>query len=301
MAQEKPRAHELTYPLGAASRLTGLSAELLRAWERRYGAVRPTRTPGGTRRYRAKDLERLRLLKAAVDAGHRIGQVADLDEETLRQHVAPVPEAPGEVDEILAAIERLDGNEARRLLALQFSVLGPAAFARDVASPLLREIGERWTRDEIGISAEHLATGLIRGQLGSALQPTAASLRGPCVVFATPEGERHEIGLQMAAVVALGAGANPLYLGLELPVEECLDAVARRDAAALALSVVTVPPASAERTLRQLRKALPSHVRLWVGGHGAGALNLPEGSSCLTTLDQLEHEVALLRLEQGAS
>jgi methanogenic corrinoid protein MtbC1 len=261
--------------------------------------VAPARTAGGTRRYRAADLERLRLVKAAVDAGARIGEVAKLELAELRERAGPLPPAPaGALEEILAAVERLDASEARRLLALQFSTLGPAPFVRELATPLLREIGERWTRNELGIAAEHLASAVIRSQLGAALQPSAASLRGPRIVFATLEGERHEIGLQMAAVVALGAGANPLYLGLGLPTRDCVDAVLRGGASALAISVVSVPRSEAQRATAALREALPPEVRIWIGGHGAPGLSLPEGVQCLTDLDRLEQEVALLALER---
>jgi len=299
-------ARELTYPLGAASRLTGLSPELLRAWERRHGVVAPLRSAGGTRRYRASDLERLRLLKAAVDAGHRIGQVAGLDLEALRRYgreasaLAGAP-APDVVAGMLDALHDLDEAEARRLLALQLSALGPVRFARDVATPLLVEIGELWVRDEIAIAAEHLATSLVRNLLGSSLQPTAASLRGPRIVFATPEGERHEIGLQMAALVALGAGANPLYLGLELPSDEWVAAAVRSEAAAVAVSVVTLTPATALPAIRSLRKGLPRRVQVWVGGHGAPALRLPDGVECITDLAHFEHAVALLGLGPARS
>jgi len=85
------QALELTYPLRTVARLTGLSPEVLRAWERRYRVVTPARTPGGTRRYSAADLERLRLLKAAVDAGHRIGDVARLDVAELSRRSTRVP------------------------------------------------------------------------------------------------------------------------------------------------------------------------------------------------------------------
>lgn len=300
MSEERPaNPLELTYPLGTASRLTGLSPELLRAWERRHGVVTPIRTPGGTRRYRAADLERLRLVKAAVDAGARISQVANLDLAALRERAEPPPPTPtGALEEILAAVERLDASEVLRLLALQLSTLGPVAFARELATPLLREVGERWTRAELGIAAEHLASAVIRSQLGSALQPTAVSLRGPRIVFTTLEGERHEIGLQMAALVALGAGANPLYLGLGLPADECIDAVLRSEASALAISVVTVPRIGAQRTIQALREALPPEVRIWIGGHGAAVLSLPEGVECLADLDRFEQEVALLGLER---
>jgi DNA-binding transcriptional MerR regulator/methylmalonyl-CoA mutase cobalamin-binding subunit len=304
MAKEsQSTARELTYPLRAASRLTGLSPETLRAWERRYGVVDPPRTPGGTRRYRASDLERLRLVKAAVDAGHRVGRVANLDLDSLRDlGRAPEPDgASGAREEILAALGELDEEQARRLLSFQLSALGAVRFAREVATPLLEDVGDRWSRGEIGVPVEHLATTLVRGLLGAALQPSAAALRGPRIVFATPEGERHEIGLQMAALVALGGGAHPLYLGLELPVEDCVDAVLRSEAQAMALSIVTLPAGSALRAIRALREGLPADVPVWVGGRGAPGLSLPEGVECINDLERFEHAVAGLAFARSAS
>jgi DNA-binding transcriptional MerR regulator len=298
MANAKPEALELTYPLRAAARLTGLSPELLRAWERRYGVVEPMRTPGGTRRYTTADLERLRLVKAAVDAGHRIGQVARLGLDELRNRGAGVQSpAAGGLDAILQALERMDGAEAQRLLSLQLSALGPVRFARALALPLIREIGERWADGRIGVAVEHLATGFLRSMLGASLQPSATSLRGPRIVFATPPGERHELGLQMAALTALSAGANPIYLGADLPVEDLLAAVEDASATVLALGLVALPGAQTERVVAEIRSGLPVTTRLWVGGVGAQDAAFPEGVEYIETLGELEQRVALLGLE----
>ena len=295
MAKPKSDALELTYPLRTAARLTGLSPELLRAWERRHRVVEPIRTPGGTRRYSAADLERLRLVKAAVDAGHRISQVAHLELAELKRVSAGAEARPaGRLDEILAALNHLDGVEVQRLLSLQLSALGAARFAREIACPLVREIGERWANGQMGIAREHLASSVLRSLLGSALQPTAMSLLGPCIVFASPTGERHELGLLMAAVTAVGAGANALYLGAELPVEDLLGAVEDTDAAALALSLVTVPAAHAARTVSALRGGLASEVHLWLGGAGARDVELPQGVEHIESLEDLEQRVILL-------
>jgi DNA-binding transcriptional MerR regulator len=298
MGNSKSEAIELTYPVGAVARLIGVSPELIRAWERRYGVVQPLRTPGGTRRYSAADIERLRLVKAAVDAGHRIGQVARLDPADLEQWAA-MSQTPstGRLDEILSALERLDGPEVQRLLSLQLSAVGPVRFAREFAVPLAREIGERWAGGRLPIASEHLATGVLRSMLGSALQPTAASLLGPRIVFATPSGERHELGLQMAALTALGAGANPIYLGAELPVEELLEAVERAGAAALALSLVTLPPDRAEQDVGSIRGGLPEDVHLWLGGSAASGLQPRDGVDCIDSLEAFEQRVTLLGFE----
>jgi MerR family transcriptional regulator, light-induced transcriptional regulator len=302
VTQSESDAVELTYPLRTVARLTGLSPEVLRAWERRHGVVEPIRTPGGTRRYTAADLERIRLVKAAVDAGHRVGQVARLDLEELKRRSAVAEvRPPGRLEEILAALDDLEGVEAQRLLSLQLSALGPARFAREVALPLVHRIGERWADGQMGIGPEHLATGVLRSLLGAALQPTAASLLGPRIVFATPTGERHELGLLMAAVTALGAGANPLYLGLELPVEDLMAAVEGTAAAVLALSLVTVPTAQAKHTIGALRGGLEDDVHLWLGGDGAREVELPDGVERIESLEDLERRVALLGLESTSA
>jgi len=298
MTRTDSDALELTYPLRTAARLTGLSPEVLRAWERRYGVVRPLRTSGGTRRYSAADLERLRLVKAAVDAGHRISQVAQLDlDELKRRSVVAEARSDGHLDEILAALQRLDDASSQRLLSLQLSALGPVRFARAVARPLVHEVGERWANGRMGIAHEHLATGLLRSLLGSALQPTASSLLGPRIVFATPAGERHELGLLMAALTALGAGGHPLYLGADLPVEDLLAAVEGANAKALALSLVTIPAAQAARTLGALRGGMSDPVRLWLGGSGARELDLPPGAEYFESLEDFERQVSLLGLQ----
>jgi DNA-binding transcriptional MerR regulator len=291
---------ETTYPLGAVSRLTGLSAEVLRAWERRYGAVQPARTPGGTRRYRAQDLERLRLLKAAVDAGHRIGDVASLEDAELARRVERKREAGDDyIKQVLAALLQFNAPEVQRLLAIQLSALGPVRFASDYVVPLLREIGERWANGSLPIASEHIASGFLRSMLGSALRPDVASLMGRRIVFATLAGERHELGLQMAALTAMGAGATPIYLGTELPIEELLLAVERTNASALALSFATIDGAGTARTVGALRAELAPDVQLWIGGDQASSIQPIAGVECIQSLQALESRVVRLGFEKG--
>jgi len=291
---------ETTYPLGAATRLTGLSAEVLRAWERRYGAVQPPRTPGGTRRYRAQDLERLQLLKAAVDAGNRIGDVARLDDAELARRATRQHEVSSrQIGAALAAIANLDATEVHRLLSIQLSTLGAARFVTDFALPLVHEIGERWAQGALSVASEHLASGVLRAMLGSALQPGASALLGPRILFATPSGEPHELGLQMAALTAMGAGAAPIYLGAQLPLEELQHAVEQTRANALALSLVTIDAAEATRILGALRSALAPSVQLWIGGAAAAKLRSIPGVERIPTLEALEARVVRLGFEKA--
>jgi len=296
MSGTKSNPVPMTYSLGAACRFTGLSPELVRAWERRHAVVQPIRTAGGTRRYRVADIERLQLLASAVASGHRIGKVAQLDDDALRALGAgsTAQTSSDRTEEVLAAAEALDAAETQRLLSTQLSTLGPVRFANELAIPLLEEIGSRWTDGRFGIGPEHLTSGILRSLLGSSLQPSAASRQGPTILFATPSGERHELGILMAALVAMAAGANPVYLGIELPVDDVLTAVETSGATAVATSVVTLEGDSALRTLRAMRLGLDPRVSLWVGGLGARDLALPEGVEYLASLEALEQRVTLL-------
>ncbi len=290
------RSDAETYPLGAVARLTGLSPHVLRAWERRYGAVHPLRTEGGTRRYREADVVRLRLLQAMVRAGHPIGDVARLSDRALARRASRVKEMPEPaLGPVLAAIERLDAREVDRLLALQLSVLGPRSFAVSVALPLLDEVGRLWKEGDLCVASEHLASVLVRSLLGASLRPTGTAALARPILCTTPPGERHELGLLAAAVVAVVNGANAVYLGPELPLDEVANAVHTLGAAAVALSIVRLPKREGERFLTGLRKALPVEVEIWVGGGRSETLALPRGVQKVADLEELERKVALLQ------
>lgn len=296
---------ELTFPLRVATRMTGLSAERLRAWEARYRAIDPIRTSGGARRYRASDLERLRLLRALVDAGHRIGDVAALDDAALREMAEPAagPVAPGpiwdrdHVEPLFKVLERLDVEAARRLLEARQSELEPVAFARSFVLPLLIEVGLRWERGEMSIAAEHLVSSLLSTMLVSALHASRSrDVPGPVVVFATPPGERHEVGLFVAALTAAHAGAESVCIGADIPVEDLVGAVLRSNASVLALGFATLDPAEGERAVRALRGRLPARVELWLGGSGIPRCAPIRGTVRIENLDQLAALVASKRM-----
>jgi DNA-binding transcriptional MerR regulator/methylmalonyl-CoA mutase cobalamin-binding subunit len=291
---------ETTYSLGAVARLTGLSSHVLRAWERRYAAVKPLRTPGGTRRYRESDVARLRRLRAAVQAGHPISDVAGVSDAELehRLQLAPASPAPA-LEPILDAIEALDADTTRRLLGIQLAALGPAQFARSVASPLLHTIGVRWGTGQLCIASEHLASSILRTLLGSALHTTSALRQAPPVLFTTLPGEAHDLGALMAAVAAADAGGHPCFLGGDLPVREIADAAEAIGAAAVAIGVCHSAAPESAQMLVALRAAIPKHVDVWVGGHGAEGLALPAHVTHIANAEELESKVALLAERGG--
>jgi DNA-binding transcriptional MerR regulator len=296
------REEEAHYALAAVARMTGISAHALRAWERRYGAVQPRRTPGGSRRYSERDVQRLRLLRRAVGAGHPIGQVALLPDAEVARRLEFGGEAPRRaaaealpVEQILAALRELDLDRVERSLALQLAVLGPRAFALELAVPLLRRVGDEWERGGLSVAAEHAASAALRTLLGATVRRDGAAASGPAVIFSTPAGERHELGALIAAAWALGAGVRSVYLGPDLPVDELTLAARTLGAGAVALGVAGDDVARSEREIRALRAALPAHVRIWLGGCAASALAVPPGVETVHRLEELEDHVRRIR------
>lgn len=294
---------ETTFPLRAAMRLTGLSAERLRAWESRYRAVDPVRTPGGSRRYRLRDLERLRLLRSLVDAGHRIGEVAGLDDAALRERAAQIAVHESGDDDaafsaaLFASLERLDAEGARRLLEARCAELGMLPFAREFVLPFLREVGLRWETGRLSVAAEHLASSLLATMLGAGLHAMSQpGNEGPIIVFATPSGERHEVGLFVAAMTAAHAGAKPIHVGADVPVDDLVAAVSRSGASVLALGFASLDSSAGERTVRALRERLPARVEIWLGGAGMPRCAPIRGVVRVENLDQLAAHVASNRL-----
>lgn len=289
-------AAELTYPLRTAAEASGLSEHVLRAWEKRHRLVVPARTPGGTRRYSAADVDRLRLAKAAVDAGHRIGNLASLSNDQLRDLTSRgTPFAAGDaIDRVIRALGGFREREAEREIALQISALGPGEFCRSFAAPLLRRIGDEWAAKQLCVASEHLGSSLIRGALTGALRAATEGTSGPCVVLTSLHGESHELGTLMAGIAVAYGGATPLFLGPDLPVREIVVACLTRRARAVALGVVQTAGAQQLRDLRRLRKDLPTKIDIWVGGEGARRLKLPPGVTYVDSISDAEHRARLL-------
>lgn len=287
-----------TYPIRMVSRMTGLSEQLIRTWEARYGAVRPERSGSGARRYSARDVRRLRLLARGTEAGFRISELAALDEPRIQARLAALESAPAlELEPFLAAAARLDVQRLERLLALQLSVLGSREFALRVARPLLVQVGMRWQTGALCVASEHLISSALTGLLRAALSTSGAPGAGPRVVFAGLTGVRHELGLLVAAVCAQHAGVLPIYLGADLPVAEIAFAARESGARATALAAQMLSAPELRAQLRELRAQLGPGVRLWVGGAPEGLALGGSDTLLLESLDALEHELELLELE----
>jgi DNA-binding transcriptional MerR regulator/methylmalonyl-CoA mutase cobalamin-binding subunit len=295
MTKGEESKEDVTFPVRVAARMTGLKPELIRAWETRYGAIRPSRSAGGSRRYSDEDIRRLRLLRDVVDAGHRIGGVARLNLAEL-QHLLPSPPGPASppIDQIIAVVEQLDAPESRRLLTKLRSEQDPLEFARKIVLPLLVEIGRRWNRGDLSISVEHFTSEIVRSILMPVIASVDAQRGASRVVFATPSGEHHDLGTLVAALVAVRAGADVIFLGADVPVDDLVQSVFKTRASAIVLGIVTLSNEESEQKLRDLRDRLPKDVGVWIGGAGIAGLAPLKGIERITNLEQLEAQITLL-------
>jgi DNA-binding transcriptional MerR regulator len=304
------KAHD-ALPLRTVSRLTGLSADIIRAWEKRYAVRAPRRGPRGARLYTAADVAHLRLLGRVVRSGRAIGDVARLGPRELADLAGGVADLereerprrseagePDVVARLIDALEHFDAATLDRALGDALIALGTRAFLRQVAAPLLEEVGERWSDRRLSVADEHLLSGLLRNLLSGVLRMSAAS-GGPTVLLATPRGERHEFGLLLAALTVADARLPVCFLGTDLPADEITAAARRSQAAVVGLGIVNGQNrATARAEVRRIRRGLPSTVELWLGGREAEKVSVALGSaraSVLTDFTALETELARLR------
>ena len=280
-AHQRTPAHG-AFPLRTVAAMTGLTPDLIRAWEKRYAVVAPVRGARGARLYSASDIAHLRLLARVVGAGRAIGDVAALSRAELEKlAVQPAPNgqgvesrgalAPREdfVTRVLERLERFDHAAVSRLLGDAVIGLGLRRFVYEVVLPLVHQVGARWADGELSIAEEHLLTGMLRNLLASLTHGRAG--HGRPVVLATPAGERHEIGLLLVALLARDAGVNVVYLGVDLPAGDIVTAAANSRACAVGLSVaVGKNRARACVEVAAIQAALSADVELWLGGADAG-------------------------------
>jgi methylmalonyl-CoA mutase cobalamin-binding subunit/DNA-binding transcriptional MerR regulator len=280
------KAEMQRHPMRIVALRTGLTPDLLRAWERRYGVVTPIRSEGGQRLYSDEDVERLSLLMLAVNGGRAISEVAklpmrelqgivDRDAHAVRLIRAPVPAASSQSREslkaaALSAVERFDGGELEAMLRAATLRLGIDEVMDGIIGPLLLTIGARWHAGLLGPAQEHLATAVIRRTLTWTMENAALAPGARALVVATLAGQTHELGAMLVAAAASSHGWRVVYLGTNLPAAEIAAAAAQTQSSAVALSFVypADDPAIAG-ALRELRAALPAHVAILAGGSAA--------------------------------
>jgi DNA-binding transcriptional MerR regulator/methylmalonyl-CoA mutase cobalamin-binding subunit len=221
------------FSIGSASLQSGLSTHVIRAWERRYGAIIPARTPSGRRSYSHLDIDRLILLKNVVASGYSISQVAELDDDKLmelsemeshRRGIASttVDHNPENLLNVcMEAVAMLDSTRLNRQLQRGLSILNRYTMITDVIQPLMERIGRQWAAGDARIVHGHMAAGMVHAHLSAMLTHRAeGDVGNPLVMVAAPAGQHCFLGALAIAALAQDYGWNSAFMGYNLPAEE---------------------------------------------------------------------------------
>ncbi len=276
MATPSGSSLDATYSMNAVTRMTGLTPDTIRVWERRYSAVAPVRTEGGARRYSVEDVRRLALMKEASDRGHALAELARMDLTHLEQLVRGAqPSAGGSqaslqtmstlLNDYMGLIERFRIFEANRMLARAAAVMETSEFVRDVVVPLLTEVGIRWQSGRLMVVHEHIISDQVRQLLHGIQYRREMAPGAPMVLVATPEQHRHEFGAVIGTYVAAAQGLRSIYLGSEVPWTDLCKAAESLQASLVVLSVVRKPEPDELEAMRTGLALLSNQVPVWVG------------------------------------
>ena len=253
--------------IGALSRRVGVSPELLRAWEQRYGLLQPIRSPGGFRLYSTADEDRVRAMQRHLDAGVSAAQAARLaltsppDRDDASQ--------PGELarfsTELVSALDRLDEPGAHASLDRLLATFTLRTVLLDAVLPYLHALGERWERGETSVAHEHFASNLLRGRLLGLARGWGQGA-GHRAILACAPGELHDLSLIIFGLILSGRGWVITYLGPDTPIATIQETLAEVDARLVVISAMTSQRfRSAEPELTELVR----HVPVALAGGGA--------------------------------
>lgn len=257
--------------IGELSRRVGVSDHVLRAWETRYGLLRPTRSAGGFRLYSAADEHRVRRMKQLVADGLSAAEAARV---VLAEQFPPstaddaaAPQIAQEIDRLRAALDGFDESSAHSVLDALLSRLSPTAVLQQVVLPYLHELGERWADGAVNVAQEHFASNLIRSRLAGLSFGWGAGA-GPSALLACPPGERHDLPLMIFGITLSRLGWRVTYLGADTPAAELLDA-----ADAIRPEVVVLSAVAADRfeEIADELAQLGRHCAVAIAGAGADA------------------------------
>jgi DNA-binding transcriptional MerR regulator len=255
--------------IGELTKRTGVSPELLRAWEQRYGLLQPTRTPGGFRLYSAADEARVQRMQSLVSGGLAAAQAARLvlsggepEPRTDSGSATILEEAAGNLS---AALDRLDEQAANSALDQLVSAYTVETVLQDVVLPYLHRLGERWEAGEVSVAQEHFASNLLRGRLLGLAQGWGQG-QGPLAILACLPGEHHELGLLAFGVALRRRGWRITYLGTDSPIAAVADT-----ARSLTPAVVVLLSINPDNFLDHTReiKELANQVPVMIAGIGA--------------------------------
>lgn len=288
--------------ISAVERDTGLSKDVLRMWERRYGFPIPERDPNGERLYPAAQVDRLRQIKRLMDLGHRPGKLIHASPEELnalsprRPVAAPSCPSQSDLDDLMALIKQHDAPAYQQAMQQRLARQGLQRFVQDTIAPLTHRVGAAWEDGSFEVFEEHLFTEMTKRLLRQAIASLPSGQVGPRILLTSVPEEQHVLGLLMVEALFSLEGAECIPLGTQMPLFDIARAAEAHRADVVALSFsVAFPQRQIPGLLQQLRQTLPPAIALWAGGGGVLRTPPQTGVRLLSTLDDALQALAQWR------
>ena len=280
---------EKIYPIKVVSNRTGLSLYVIRAWEKRYSAVKPFRTETNRRLYSTEDIQKLQLLSKAIRLDHKIGTIANLSTDELenlineddRENLKADPintdlqqkKSPDIfIETFMNNVSSLDSASLNSILKEASIVLSNQELLGKVIAPIIYQIGDKWRVGEIRVSHEHIASLVIRDFLTNLRNTNQVNVNTPGILIGTPRSNVHELGALLIAAMAAIEGWKVTYLGPDLPAEEIVSVANNKNIKVVCISLVfpySDPIIVSE--LKTLGSYLSQDTKLIVGGRAANS------------------------------
>ncbi len=277
------------FTIKEAAERANLSPDLLRAWERRYGVVSPSRSATGYRLYSAADIERLALMRHLVASGFRpLEAVLHLDSQGGEEHARTARDQAAEAGQemtsaplafegpraFVAAAVRMDAAALRRFFDGLAAVGSFETVVETQLFPALHALGQAWAEGTLSVAGEHAASAATLRWLGAQYEAAARDPRRPQVLVGLPPGAHHELGALAHAVALRRHGVDVLYLGKNLPAADWVTASVTTAARLVLVGVVLeADVAAAARVAQALQGGAPATAMMF-GGAAAGATEL---------------------------
>lgn len=291
------------YPIRTVSRLTGVNAVTLRAWERRYGLIKPHRTESGHRVYSDNHINEIRQILEMIDRGMSIGQVGTLLKAESAKPLSQQDEDGWDIyrRRMIGAVQSFDEQLVDETYNDAMSIYPVDVVTKRLVVPVLGELGQRWHDRSGTVSEEHFFTSLLRNKLGARLHHRGKRSDGPRLILACLQGERHEIGALLFALSAMDRVFRLIYLGANVPLRDLPGVQTKAQCCGIILAGTNEPSdydLSAELSELVERVDIPVFVGGRVCSHARRAI---EGSGAISLGTELSPAMRVIESELNAA
>ena len=256
------------FPISTVSTLTGVNPVTLRAWERRYGLIKPHRTESGHRLYSDEDIEHIKLILQLIDEGIAISRVKDALRIAREEHLSDSQDSnhwSKFQEDMLRGVNNFDEGLLDSIYNEAMSLYPVDIVTKQLLLPLLEKLGQRWMHVSTGVAEEHFFSVFMRNKLGARFHHQNQKNQGPRIIAACLPNEQHEFGLMLFSLAAHARGYRIVLLGADMPIEQLAEVVHRSNSNGVVLSgSIDIDTEKLTQQVKQLIK--DSGVPVWIGG-----------------------------------